>query len=99
MVVLCALSGVIFLPAQVDLVLAEVSGAGSEFQAHVERDGVGRDLLTIRVEGDDRPGLADALRRRLHEKIGLHVKLDLVPYGTLPRSERKTQRVFDHRQL
>ncbi|TMR97783.1 phenylacetate--CoA ligase family protein [Nonomuraea basaltis] len=91
--------GVIFLPAQVDVVLAEVDGAGSEFQAHVERDGNGRDLLTVRVEGDGRPGLAEALRRRLREKIGLSVDLDLVAEGTLPRSERKTQRVFDHRDL
>jgi phenylacetate-CoA ligase len=91
--------GVIFLPAQVDVVLAEVDGAGPEFQAHVERDGNGRDLLTIRVEGDGRPGLAEELRWRLREKIGLSVGLDLVAQGTLPRSERKTQRVFDHRDL
>ncbi|HEY7488679.1 MAG TPA: phenylacetate--CoA ligase [Streptosporangiaceae bacterium] len=89
--------GVIFLPAQVDTVLAEVDGAGSEFQAHIERDGAGRENLTIRVETDERPGLADLLRYRLRNKIGIRVDVDLVPRGTLPRSERKTQRVFDHR--
>jgi phenylacetate-CoA ligase len=91
--------GVIFLPAQVDMVLADVDGAGPEFQAHVDRDGAGRDVLTVRAEGDDRPGLAETLRGRLRDKIGIRVDVDVVPLGTLPRSERKTQRVFDHRTL
>ncbi|MEW2354696.1 phenylacetate--CoA ligase [Spirillospora sp. NPDC029432] len=91
--------GVIFLPAQVDTVLAEVAGAGPEFQAHITRDGDGREELTIRVEGGDRPGLAAELARRLRERIGVRVALDLVPEGSLPRSERKTRRVFDHRDL
>lgn len=91
--------GVIFLPAQVDTVLAELPDAGPEFQAHVDRDPEGRDTLTIRIEAFDRPGLADELAHRLRRQIGLRVDVDLVEPGTLPRSERKTQRVFDHRAL
>jgi phenylacetate-CoA ligase len=90
--------GVIFLPMQVDTVLSEISGAGPEFQAHVDRDADGRDSLTIRVEADDR-GVAGELERRLREKIGLRVGVELVDPGALPRSERKTRRVFDHRAL
>jgi phenylacetate-CoA ligase len=89
--------GVIFLPMQVDTVLADVPGAGPEFQAHVDRDADARDSLTIRIEG--RPELREELARRLREKIGLRVEVDLVEPGALPRSERKTQRVFDHREL
>lgn len=91
--------GVIFLPAQVDTVLAEVAGAGSEFQAHVDRDESGRDSLTIRVEGSDRPGLAGELAERFQAKIGIRVDVDLVAMGTLPRNAGKTKRVFDHRTL
>ncbi|HET9139867.1 phenylacetate--CoA ligase [Actinophytocola sp.] len=91
--------GVIFLPMQVDTVLAEVPDAGPEFQAHVNRDAAGRDSLTIRIEAPDRPGLAGELTERLHHKIGLRVEVELVPPGALPRSERKTQRVFDNREL
>lgn len=91
--------GVIFLPAQVDTVLAEVDGAGSEFQAHIERGGDGREALIIRIEVDDRPGLGDELRQRLCDKIGVRVDVELLPPGALPRSERKTQRVFDHRPM
>jgi phenylacetate-CoA ligase len=91
--------GVIFMPAQVDTVLGEMDGAGPEFQAHVDRDAGGRDSLLVRVEAQDRPGLADELRKRLHDKVGIRVDVDLVALGTLPRSERKTQRTFDHRVL
>jgi phenylacetate-CoA ligase len=89
--------GVIFLPVQVDTVLAEVRGAGPEFQAHVDSDAEGRDSIIIKVEATNRPGLADELEQRLRKQIGLRVEVDLIEPGTLPRSERKTQRVFDHR--
>jgi phenylacetate-CoA ligase len=91
--------GVIFLPAQVDMVLAELDGAGPEFQAHVNRDTSGRDTITVKVEVDDRLGLGEEPRQRLSHKIGVRVDVELLPAGALPRSERKTQRVFDHRQL
>jgi phenylacetate-CoA ligase len=90
--------GVIFLPMQVDTVLGELPGAGPEFQAHVHRDEAGRDSLTIRVEAED-SGVGGELEQRLRDKIGLRVEVELVEPGTLPRSERKTQRVFDHRDL
>jgi phenylacetate-CoA ligase len=90
--------GVIFLPMQVDTVLADLPGAGPEFQAHVSRDTSGRDTLTIKVEAES-SAVADELVRRLHDKIGLRVEVEPVEPGSLPRSERKTQRVFDHREL
>ena len=90
--------GVVFLPMQVDTVLGDLSGAGPEFQAHVTRDAEGRDSLTIKVEAES-PDVAAELTRRLHEKIGIRVGVELVEPGSLPRSERKTQRVFDHREL
>lgn len=90
--------GVIFLPMQVDTVLAEVAGAGPEFQAHVDRDAAGRDSLTIRVEAEDQR-VTGELERRLRDKIGIRVEVELVEPGSLPRSERKTHRVFDHRTL
>ncbi|MDT7617486.1 MAG: phenylacetate-CoA ligase [Pseudonocardiales bacterium] len=91
--------GVIFMPAQVDTVLADVDGAGPEFQVHIGRDAAGRDALAVRVEADGGPGLVDELARRLRDKIGLRVDVELVAPGSLPRSEGKTRRVFDHRQL
>jgi phenylacetate-CoA ligase len=91
--------GVYFLPMQVDTVLARIPDAGPEFQAHVDRDDDGRESLTIRIEAADRAGLIEELEHQLREKIGLRVGVELVEPGSLPRSERKTQRVFDHRDL
>lgn len=89
--------GVILLPAQVDVVLADVEGVGSEFQLHVSRDDRGHDEVVLRVEGGRRPNLPDELRARLKHLTGLRIDVELVADGALPRSERKTQRVFDHR--
>ncbi|OLF16354.1 phenylacetate--CoA ligase family protein [Actinophytocola xanthii] len=90
--------GVAFLPMQVDTVLADLPDAGPEFQAHVHRQADGRDTLTVRVEAVDRPGLREELEHRLRARTGLRIEVDLVAPGTLPRSERKTRRVFDHRE-
>ena len=90
--------GVIFLPAQVDMVLAETPGCGSEFQAYIDRGADGRDTVSVAVEADDRPGLREELAHRLRNKIGLRLDVQIVPFATLPRSERKTRRVFDRRQ-
>jgi phenylacetate-CoA ligase len=90
--------GVIFLPAQVDGVLEELGDCGPEFQVHLARGGGGRDAVTVRVEAVDRPGLADELAVRLRTAVGLRMGVELVPYGSLPRTERKTRRVFDHRE-
>lgn len=91
--------GVIFLPAQVDGVLAARDDCGPEYQVHVRRDPAGRDQVTVRVEAADRPGLAEELAAGLRTAVGLRLDVELVPFGALPRTERKTRRVFDHREL
>ena len=83
---------------QVDTVLADLEGVGPEFQAHVDRDAAGRDSITVRVEADDR-SVTGELERRLRDRVGLRIGVEVVEPGSLPRSERKTQRVFDHRVL
>ena len=90
--------GVIFLPAQVDMVLAETAGCGSEFQAYIDRGADGRDTVSVMVEAEDRAGLREELMHRLRTKIGLRLDVEIVPFATLPRSERKTRRVFDRRE-
>ena len=95
--------GVNIYPGQFDEILSTVSGLGSEFQVVVEHGGDGRDRMTIRVEraeeGD--PGADAGLVRTIVSVIkhSLLVSCDveLLPYGELPRSERKTRRMFDNR--
>lgn len=90
--------GVAVFPAQVDAILARVDGVHAEYQLHVHREpGVG-DVLIVRVEADERPGLREALVHELRDGLSVRPEVELVAPGTLPRSERKTRRVFDHRE-
>ncbi len=89
--------GVAVYPAQVESVLAHVEGVGSEYQLHVHREPGRSDVLLVRVEADERAGLREEIAHQLREGLSVRPEVDLVPPGSLPRSERKTQRVFDHR--
>jgi phenylacetate-CoA ligase len=87
--------GVQIFPAQIDSVLAAVGGGAGEYQVRLTREG-GRDRFVVRVEGE--PELAGALSDRLQKGLGVRPDVDIVPPGTLPRTERKTRRVFDERE-
>jgi len=89
--------GVAVFPSQVEAVLARVDGVGSEYELHVHRDPGHGDVLLVRVEADGRSGLRESLVRDLREGLSVRPDVELVPLGSLPRSERKTQRVHDHR--
>jgi phenylacetate-coenzyme A ligase PaaK-like adenylate-forming protein len=39
------------------------------------------------------------MRERLRARLGVHPLVDLVPEGTLPRTEFKARRVIDDRDL
>jgi len=90
--------GVIVLPTLIDQVLSEVDDAGPEYQLHVQRTADGRETATVRVEADDRRGLREELAQRLRSGFGIRFDVDVVSPGSLPRSERKTRRVFDNRE-
>lgn len=91
--------GVNIFPAQVDEVLREIEGASSEFQImidHLE----GRDVMTIffeTAEGVHVEGVEAAVRQKCRDRIGLTPVAKAVAMGDLPRSEKKTPRVFDNR--
>lgn len=89
--------GVAVFPAQVESVLARVEGVGSEYQLHIHREPGHGDVLLVRVEAEAREGLQEDLVHQLREGLSVRPQVELVEPGSLPRSERKTQRVFDHR--
>jgi phenylacetate-CoA ligase len=39
------------------------------------------------------------MRERLRARLGVHPQIELVPEGTLPRTEFKARRVIDDRDL
>ena len=91
-------------PGQIDHILSNAKGVGSEYQIHLDRIEDGKDYMTIQVEraedgnpGED-PTLAGAIEEEIKKQILVSGKVEIVHYGTLPRSERKSRRVFDHRE-
>lgn len=91
-------------PGQIDHVLSQISGVGSEYQVHLFRREDGRDILLVKVEGlqtDDSPDaekrLVEDIMAEFRRQIMVRAQVEIVSYGTLPRSERKSKRVFDHR--
>ncbi len=89
-------------PGQIDSVLSQADGITSEYQVVLERRD-GKDFMLIRVEralkadsANDSP-LAQNLREMLRKKILVTPEVEIVDYAALPRSERKTKRVFDNR--
>lgn len=89
--------GVMLYPAQVDTALRDVDGVTGEYQLHIASDPQERDQVLVRFEGAG-GGLEAALAARLRDLTGIRIEVELVEPGTLPRSERKTQRVFDSRE-
>ncbi len=90
-------------PSHIDKILSEIPELGSEYQIHLSRDSAERGVMRIVVEIDQKGDLnqGDALAVRLIKKIKRELmvtpEVEVVAYGDLPRSERKSQRVFDTR--
>jgi phenylacetate-CoA ligase len=90
-------------PGQIDHILSHMQGVGSEYQIHLNRERDGKDYMTIKVEradGQDSSGdslLSNSIEEEIKKQILVSGKVEIVNYGTLPRSERKSKRVFDNR--
>ena len=90
-------------PGQVDHVLSGIEGIGSEYQIILDRKEDGRDYMTLRVErdqnmeGSDDSELGGKISEEIKKQIMVSANVELVEYGSLPRSERKSKRVFDNR--
>jgi phenylacetate-CoA ligase len=90
-------------PGQIDHVLSNIRGVGSEYQIHLDRKEDGKDYMTIKAERTEGgppaedPTLASLIEEEIRKQILVSGKVEIVDYGALPRSERKSKRVFDHR--
>ena len=91
-------------PGQVDHVLSGIEGIGSEFQVILDRKEDGRDYMTLKVERGEGVGksqdqdLGRMIGEEIKKQIMVSANIELVDYGSLPRSERKSKRVFDNRE-
>ena len=91
--------GVNIFPSQIDELLSTIEGASSEYQVMIDHLG-GRDILTLFVEANpevDKAALERNIKFRFKEKIGISIACKPVEIGDLPRSEKKSTRIFDNR--
>ncbi|HEX6312851.1 MAG TPA: AMP-binding protein [Acidimicrobiia bacterium] len=94
--------GVTVFPSAIEDAIRRVEQVGTEFQIEVtvERD---LDVLTVRVEPttgitDERfPRIARLVETEIVSRCELRPVVEVVPAGTLPRTEFKAKRVVDRR--
>jgi phenylacetate-CoA ligase len=92
-------------PGQIDQVLSTIPDASCEYQVHLDRKEDGKDYMIIRLEcGEEydqsrKSKLAKKVTDEIKNKIMVSAEVEVVDYGTLPRSERKSRRFFDNRPL
>jgi phenylacetate-CoA ligase len=97
--------GVNIYPSQIDQVLSKIPEANCEFQVVIDRREDGKDHMSIRLEccqgleSARRPELARQVAERLRNAIMVRPEVEILDYCTLPRSERKSKRIFDKRPV
>jgi phenylacetate-CoA ligase len=90
-------------PSSIDRILSEIPGLGSEYQIHLTRDDRGRDHMFLKIERGEgvEAGRADELCREvvytLKHRLLVTPEVEVAGYGDLPRTDRKSKRVFDAR--
>jgi phenylacetate-CoA ligase len=92
-------------PGQIDHILSGVQEIGSEYQIILDRKEDGKDYMMVKVEraqGVERkrdPEISQRIGDEIKKQILVSANVEMVEYGTLPRSERKSKRVFDNREF
>lgn len=90
-------------PGQIDEVLSTIPEISCEYQVVLERESDGRDTMTLRVEcasntdAEKAKELEAAICRKIKNSIMVSCEVELLETCSLPRSERKSKRVFDNR--
>jgi len=91
--------GVNIFPSQIEELLTGIDGASSEYQFMLDHVN-GKVICTLFVDANDganRYELEIEIQNAFKSKIGISVNVKPVNIGELPRSEKKSTRVFDNR--
>lgn len=93
--------GVNMFPSQYEEILGSLDGVSSEYKIDIGHDDEkNRDIILLTVEAEGRINFEEAgqnIMKLVKSRMNVTPKVVVVPIGTLPRSEKKTQRIFDHR--
>ena len=94
--------GVNLFPSQVEEVLGMVDGVSSEYKIDIAHDdSINRDIIMVTAEAEGRVDFAqtgEKIKQLFKSRLNVTPKVAVIALNTLPRSEKKTRRVFDHRE-
>ena len=94
--------GVNMFPSQVEEVLGMVDGVSSEYKIDIAHDDTrNRDIIMITAEAEGRVDFAatgEKIAKLFKSRLNVTPKVAVIALNTLPRSEKKTRRVYDHRE-
>lgn len=95
------IKGVNIYPGQIEELLHRIPGISSEYQIILTRN-EGKDNMVLMVEAEDithKEALEKTVQKEFKSSIGVHIDVECVELCKLPRSEKKTKRVIDQREL
>ena len=94
--------GVNMFPSQLEEVLGMVDGVSSEYKIDIAHDDANnRDIIMVTVEAEGRVDFSatgEKIKQLFKSRLNVTPKVAVIALNTLPRSEKKTRRVFDHRE-
>lgn len=91
-------------PDQIEHILSKIEGVGSEYQIILDRKADGKDYMTIKAERASDASPKDdykakrVIEQEIKKQIMVSGDIEIIEYAGLPRSEKKTKRVFDNRE-
>jgi phenylacetate-CoA ligase len=94
-------------PSEVDAALNQVTGYGGEHRIVITREAA-MDELLLRVEpteglhrdgGTVLEGFGKSVAQKLQTVLGIRTKVEVVPPGSIPRTDFKARRVIDDREV
>jgi phenylacetate-CoA ligase len=93
--------GTMIYPSKIDEFLAAIPDVSSEYQIQIDHLN-GRDILNLLFEtlltgAEERKNLEKLVEEEFKQRIGITPKPKAVGMGELPRSEKKSTRIFDNR--
>lgn len=96
--------GVNIYPSHIEEIISRQEGVGSEYQILLDRKDDGKDYMTVKIErasdADPRndPKVIKQAEAELRKALLVSGTVELVEYNALPRTDRKSKRVFDNRE-
>lgn len=90
-------------PRQIDILLDDIAEVGSEYQILLDHQENGRDMMTVRVEREQDVSpekdsdIAQMISKKIRRRLLVRAAVEIIEYNSLPRTQRKSKRVFDNR--